>query len=69
MPEEFDSVLSLVNQSREVIMRRVIDLNETLTDADMPEVTRIFGKLNVENALPGERVQTEDGSWIMKPEP
>ncbi len=67
-PEEFESVLSLVNQSREVIMRRVIDLNENLSEADLPEVTRIFGKLNVENALPGEHVQMEDGSWSLKPE-
>ncbi len=65
---EFDAVVALVNESRQVIMRRVIDLNENLTDAEMPEVARIFGKLNVQNALPGQRVQMEDGSWALKPE-
>ncbi len=64
--EEFDSVVTLVNESRQVIMHRVIDLNENLTEAEMPEVTRIFGALNVQNALPGQRVQMEDGSWVLK---
>ncbi len=59
-------MISMVNESREIIMRRVIDLNENLTDADTPKVAEIFGKLNVENALPGHRVQVEDGSWILK---
>ncbi len=68
MSEEFDSVVALVNESRRIIMQRVIDLNENLTDAEMPEVARIFGKLNVENALPGQRVQMEDGSWTLKPD-
>ncbi len=64
--EEFQSVISLVNESRTVIMQRGIDLNENLTEANMPEVARIFGKLNVENALPGHRIRMEDGSWTRK---
>lgn len=64
--EEFDAVISQVNQSREIIMRRVIEMNENLRETDLPEIRRIFGKLNAENALHGEKIQTENGAWIIK---
>lgn len=64
--DEFDSVVSQINRSREVIMRRVIDTNENLTEADLSKVQKIFGKINAENALPGEKIQGEDGKWITK---
>ena len=58
--------MSQVNQSREVIMQRVIDMNENLTGKDLPDIRKIFGKLNAENARPGEKFQTEDGTWVVK---
>lgn len=61
---EFSSVVTQVNQAREVIMQRVIDMNENLTDSDLPEVRKIFAKLNFDKAEPGEKVQKEDGTWI-----
>lgn len=64
--EEFNSVVSQVNASRETMMQRVIDMNETLTEKDLPEIRRIFGKLNAENALPGEKIQSPDGAWTVK---
>ena len=64
--EEFNHVVSQINESREIIMHRVIDMNENLSQDDMPEIRRIFGKLNTENALPGEKVQQPDGSWTVK---
>jgi len=54
--EEFNSIVSQVNQSREIVMQRVIYMNENLTEEDMPKVRGIFGKLNHENALPGEKL-------------
>jgi uncharacterized protein YdbL (DUF1318 family) len=63
---EFKTVVDEINQARLVLMRRVIAMNENISEADFPEVKRIFGKLNAENALPGERVQREDGSWTVK---
>lgn len=64
--QEFNHVVSQINESRKIIMRRVIDMNENLTADDMPEIGRIFGKLNIEKALPGEKVQKPDGAWTVK---
>jgi hypothetical protein len=55
------------NEARKVVMRRVIETNENLTEAQLPEVRRIFGSLNAENALPGEKIQGPSGSWQVKP--
>ncbi|MGA1867656.1 MAG: DUF1318 domain-containing protein [bacterium] len=64
---EFQSVVEQINNAREIIMRRVIDLNENFSEeADMLRIRRVFGKLNADNALPGEMIQTEDGAWILK---
>ena len=65
-PEEFKYVISQINKSRELVMHRVIDMNENLTEADMPQIRRIFGKLNTENALPGVKIQQPDGTWTVK---
>ncbi|MFC1856931.1 DUF1318 domain-containing protein [Thermodesulfobacteriota bacterium] len=65
-PEEFSYVISQINGAREIVMHRVIETNENLTEADMPEIRRIFGKLNIETALPGEKIQKPDGTWTVK---
>jgi len=65
-PEEFNHVVSQINASRELIMHRVIDMNANLSQDDIPEIRRIFGRLNTENALPGEKVQQPDGTWTVK---
>jgi hypothetical protein len=64
---EFRTVVDEVNRAREVVMRRVVALDETLTPADLPAVRRVFGKLNADSARPGERIQRPDGSWAVKP--
>jgi len=63
---EFRSVLDAVNQAREVVMLRVIETNETFTEKDLPTVQKIFGKINRDNAIPGEKIQAESGKWIVK---
>lgn len=65
--EEFKTVLEEVNAAREVIMGRVVEINDDFTIEDLPKIRRVFGKINGENAQPGEKIQTEDGSWIVKP--
>ncbi|MCJ7808909.1 MAG: DUF1318 domain-containing protein [Desulfobulbaceae bacterium] len=65
--EEFDAVVKDVNGARAVVMQRVIDTNENLTKDDLPEIRKVFGKMNRENALPGDKIQSEDGSWTIKP--
>ena len=63
---EFNKVVKEVNKAREVIMARVIEINENFTKADLPNIRRVFGKINGENALSGEKIQQEDGSWVVK---
>ena len=63
---EFISVVDAVNNARDLIMRRVIEINETFGPNDLPEIRQVFGKLNIENALPGEKIQAEDGEWVEK---
>jgi uncharacterized protein YdbL (DUF1318 family) len=63
---EFDAVVAQVNRARDVVMQRVVDTNPDLTDTDLPQVRRIFARLNRENALAGEKIQGEDGKWTVK---
>ncbi len=63
---EFNAVVDQVNAARAVIMQRVIDLNENMTEKDLPEVQQIFGSMNAENASTGEMIQTADGTWVVK---
>ena len=65
--EEFDYILSQVHDSRMVIMKRVIALNEDLTDEDFPKIKKVFAKMNAEKLNPGEKYQTTDGIWLTKP--
>ncbi len=55
--------VKLENDSRTVIMRRVIQTNRDMTERDLALVRRIFHRLNAQTAGPGERVQREDGQW------
>lgn len=65
--EELRSVVAEVNRARILVMGRVVEVNEDLTAEDLPRVQRVFGRLNADNALPGERVQLSDGTWTVKP--
>ena len=65
-PEEFAAVIGQINEARTAIMRRVIDMNENMSEKDFPEIKKIFGKLNTENALPGEKIQSANGDWTIK---
>lgn len=65
--EEFANVVGKVNQAREDVMRRVVELNPDLTAADLPDVRQVFGRLNGENADSGTKVQAADGTWTVKP--
>ena len=64
--EEFQAVVTQVNAARKVMMLRVIEINEELAADDLKRIQKIFGKLNAENALPGEKFQTQNGAWTTK---
>ncbi len=73
-PEEVDPnrlpfVENLVveeNEDREVVMRRVIETNESLSDDDLPGVRNIFAALNRDKAKVGEWVQIDNDEWVRK---
>ena len=65
-PDEFTAVVEAVNRAREVMMRRVIAMNENFTESDLPQIRQVFAKLNRENARPGDKIQTESGQWTAK---
>jgi len=64
--DEFNSILEEVNSAREVVMRRVVEINDNFTINDLPQIRAVFAKINRENALRGERIQNEDGVWTVK---
>jgi hypothetical protein len=60
---EFLQVVDEVNKAREVLMLRVIQTNENFTVQDLPEIRRVFAKINQQNSPPGSKVQKDDGTW------
>lgn len=54
------------NDSRTVIMKRVIIMNEGLKEEDFPKIQKVFARMNQDAAKTGELIQKEDGSWIKK---
>lgn len=63
---EFEHVVNRVNSARQVLMERVIYLNENLKDSDMPKIERVFADLRAAESPPGTLVQTETGAWQKK---
>ena len=54
------------NADRKVVMQRVIEINEKLSDKDWPRVQKMFASLNRDKARPGEMIQLENGEWVKK---
>ena len=54
------------NEDREIVMGRVIELNESLKKAGREDVLGIFAKMNQENSPDGTWVQLPDGGWVRK---
>ncbi|MDH3346618.1 MAG: YdbL family protein [Desulfobulbaceae bacterium] len=63
---EFEKVVSEVNGARQVVMQRVVERNENLAKDDLPRVQTIFAKIQADKSLPGDKIQNEDGSWMVK---
>ena len=54
------------NADREIVMQRVIETNEKLSDKDLPRVRKMFASLNRDKARPGHMIQLENGEWVKK---
>jgi uncharacterized protein YdbL (DUF1318 family) len=54
------------NRDRQIIMRRIIDINPSVQATDSTEVEKVFAKMNRDNAKPGEWIQMPEGEWVRK---
>ena len=54
------------NEDREIIMERVIELNDSLQETKRDDILGIFAKMNQEGSPQGTWIQREDGDWIRK---
>lgn len=52
------------NRDREVVMRRIVDLNAGLTAEDLPEVQSLVHAWLVESSAPGTLYEDEEGQWV-----
>lgn len=61
-----NDVVNEENESRMVVMKRVIIMNESLKESDLPSIQKVFAGMNRDSAKAGELTQKEDGSWVKK---
>jgi hypothetical protein len=54
------------NADRDVIMERIIQTDENLSEKDLAKVRTIFSAMNRDKASPGVLIQMEDGKWQAK---
>ncbi len=59
-----DNLVVEENKDRDVIMRRVVETNEQLSENDLPRVRKTFAALNRDKAKRGVMVQLESGEWV-----
>ena len=61
-------IVETENSYRQIIMDRIIVLNESAAKAGNENVSRIFAKINQDNSEAGTWVQSDDGNWVKKGE-
>jgi len=54
------------NRDRQIIMERVIELNQSLKKSSRQEIFGIFARMNQENSPKSTWIQDTDGNWIKK---
>ncbi len=54
------------NEDRAVLMRRIIETNEKLTEQDLPKIRKTFAALNRDKARQGDLIQLDNGEWVPK---
>lgn len=54
------------NESRTLIMNRVVELNDRLKESRQEEIRSIFARMNQENSPRGTWIERDDGTWIKK---
>ena len=61
-----DEVVQEENGDRQIIMERVVELNDALKRAVPKDVSAVFANMNQENSSAGAWIQKQDGSWLKK---
>ncbi len=54
------------NRDRLIILARVVETSENLTEKDLSKLQKVFAQMNRDAAKPGENIQLENGSWLIK---
>ncbi len=60
------TILTEENHDRQIIMDRVVQVNQSLKNATPDEVRAVFAKMNRQNSKPGTWVQLPNGKWVKK---
>ncbi len=60
------TILNEENRDRQIIMDRVVQVNESLKNASPAEVHAVFAKMNRQNSKPGTWIQLPNGKWVKK---
>ena len=68
-PEKMRFVQEIVqeeNKDREIIMKRVIELNDSLKKSRRKEILAVFARMNQENSPKHTWIQHPNGTWVKK---
>ncbi len=60
------AILKEENEDRLTILQRIVATNENFSEKDLPKVQKISASLNRDNALAGEKIQSDEGKWSTK---
>jgi len=61
------AIIQEENEDRLITLNRIVATNENFSEGDLPKVQKISASLNRDNAKPGEKIQNENGDWVVKP--
>ena len=61
-----DNLVQEENADRTIIMQRVIETNEKLSEKDLPRVQKMFAALNRDKARVNDMIQLDGGEWVKK---
>ena len=61
-----DNLVQEENTDRTIIMQRVIETNEKLSEKDLPRVQKMFAALNRDKARVNDMIQLDGGEWVKK---
>lgn len=54
------------NEDRLAILSRIVATNENFSEQDLAKARKIYASLNRDSARPNDKIQLEDGSWVIK---